>query len=402
MTRIIAVMLMVTLPLCALAEGAPATAEEPEELGEDVHAVLVRAYWPDQDLSNTFYRIYEDENLRELVDVFPATGRDGTGFVVLPPGTYYVMAVVDIGGTERPEPGDGIGFYGVEEISAAARPQPLEVGEDGMDSIVIPILVRLNQEMRMEPLEWTQAHLRGTVTGTVEGLDGYDAIVAVLPLGDHGQSFAAPVAEDGRFEVEAQPGTCLVVAMVDVDGDGRLSDDDPIGIAGSVDEPIEVAHDEEIDVGTLTLSTDAEVPEDIPAIISGRVTGAETFHEAIISVAIFTDSSMREEVVSLETVHSGRFAAVLEPGAYYLRTIVDRDGDGMIGIGDLLGFYGVTDLLGEETPAPLQVEADTFATDVDIPISGRINEEGMLSAWPGAGPEPNDAPENEADNAPGE
>lgn len=400
MTRIIAVMLAVTLPLCAFAQDAEAPVAQDQQVEGEAQAIFARAHWPGQDLSNTFYRVFADEGMRDLVDVFRAGGPDGGALLVLRPGTYWIMAVVDVGGTDRPDPGDGIGFYGVNEISAQARPSPLEVGDEAV-RIMIPILVRLNDEMRMEPLPWTQAHQSGTVTGTIVGLDGRAGVVALLPLMDDETAFAAPVDADGEFSLEAAPGSYRLVAAVDADGDCRLSEADPVGIAGSAEEPITVEADAETALDAIGLSA-GTVPEAVPPLIAGQITGAEAPEGAKLTVAFCTDAAMREQSFAVQALADGRFAAVVEPGTYYLRATVDLAGDGTLGAGDMLGFYGVTDLMSEERPAALEVGEDALLTEVIIPISARMDEDGRLSAWRGEAAPAEDAPETEAENAPGE
>ena len=57
-------------------------------------------------------------------------------------------------------------------------------------------------------------------------------------------------------------------------------------------------------------------------------------------------------------------------------------GDGALGPGDMLGFYGVADLMGGDTPQPLALVAGAVRADVTIAITARIGEDGRLTAYP--------------------
>lgn len=379
MRSITAAMLALVLPICAIAQYAPGVVEE-GRAQEGAQAILARAFWPGQDLSSAFYRIFADEEMRDLVEVARSGGPDGTAFLVLRPGTYWIMAVVDVNANDRPDAGDGIGFYGVNELSETARPAPLEVVEGKVDSIIIPILVKLNEELRMVPLPWAQATQRGTVSGKVAGLEGRAGVAALLPLVDDARPFVAPLEDDGGFVLAAPPGAYRLVIAVDGDGDGRLSQADPVGTVGSIEEPISVTADTEIETGVITVAPGA-VPEGLPTLIAGRLRGPELPDGARAIVAFFRDAEMSEQLFGVETGLDGRFAAAVEPGAYYLRATVDIAGDDVLGVGDMLGFFGVTDLMSEQIPAPLQVTEDALMMDVIIPITARINEEGRLSPW---------------------
>ncbi len=383
--------------LCQDQTDPPAPAEVPAgpQVQSPAQAMLVRARWPDQDLTNTAYRVFSDAAMRELVDVFPAGGPNGTALIVLRPGRYWINAVVDTNANGRPDAGDGLGWHGVHALSRSARPQPIEVSADTADTIVIPILVRLTEDGGMEPLPWAQALVRGTVVGTVAGAGDATVVVALLPVSEDGKLFVGLAGEDGAFSLEAAPGAYQLIAASDADGDGRLTDADPKALVQSGDAPVAIVAEQEVQVGTLSLVPCA-APPGVPPIVAGRITGVEPGEGAKISLALCTDAAMRQEAVALAADADGRFAATVEPGSYYLRATVDQAGDDMLGPGDMVGFYGVSDLLGGDTPQPLEVSENALHTDVTVAMSATIDEQGRLSAYRPA------QPEDEAEDAAGD
>ncbi len=132
----------------------------------------------------------------------------------------------------------------------------------------------------------------------------------------------------------------------------------------------------------------------MPALLAGRITGAEIPEGGRASVAFCTDAQLRNEAFSVAADADGRFAVVAEPGTYYVRVTVDRAADGELGAGDMLGFFGVADVLGGDEPAAVEVAQDTLRTDVEIAISAQIAEDGRLTAWPGEADAANDVPPN--------
>ena len=87
--------------------------------------VVVRATWPGQDVEQTTFYVYADAAMKDRRHVFPADAGRGTAVMLLGPGEYYVMAIVDVNANKKADAGDGFGFYGVHSVSAEARPQPL-------------------------------------------------------------------------------------------------------------------------------------------------------------------------------------------------------------------------------------------------------------------------------------
>ncbi|MGC9320252.1 MAG: hypothetical protein ACP5KN_19620 [Armatimonadota bacterium] len=355
-------------------------AEQPPAPQGEGELVIAQAVWPDQDLSNTVYRVFADQAMRQLVEAFPAGGATGAAGMVLDPGQYYLMAVVDANGNGVPDAGDGLGFYGVETLSSQARPQPLEVREGLVGTATVPILVRMTEGNRLEPLPWAVAMMRGTLSGTVTGSD-LPVVVALLPAAETGRVFAALAAGDGGFAVRAAPGMYRLVAIADADGDRQSSGGDLVAFRGwGEEDPVEVAADQDRAAGELALAGGSP-PEKLPPLVAGRVLHAETGEGGSITVSLCADQAMQTEVATLQAGADGRFAGTVQAATYYLRATVDQQSDDSLGPGDMLGFYGVSDLMAEERPQALSMTPHALITDVTIPITARINEEGRLTAY---------------------
>ncbi|MEA3401509.1 MAG: hypothetical protein U9R79_09750 [Armatimonadota bacterium] len=355
-------------------------AEEPPAPQGEGELVIARAVWPDHDLSNTVYRVFSDQAMKQLVDAFPAGGAGGAAGMVLDPGDYYLMAVVDANGNGVPDAGDGLGFYGVETLSSQARPQPLQVREGFVGTATVPILVRMTEGNQLEALPWAVAMTRGTLSGTVTGSE-LPVVVALLPVAEDGRAFAALAAEDGSFSVTAAPGVYRVIAVADGDEDQHASDGDLVALRGwGEEDPAEVVADEDLPVGELALAAGAP-PEELPPLVAGRVLHAGLDEGGSITVAFCAEQAMQREVATLRATADGRFAGTVEPATYYLRATVDQRSDDALGPGDMLGFYGVSDLMTERRPQALSLTTNALITGITIPITARISEEGSLTAY---------------------
>ncbi len=374
---------------------------ESEAQGEG-QVVMMTARWPGRDdMSNTAFRVFSDQALTELVDVFPAGGAGGSAIMALRPGEYYVMAVVDANGNGQADPGDGFGFYGVTDLSPESRPQPLVVRDDAINAGRITILMTIGEDGRLVPIAEAIAAADGYVAGSVVGAAA-PLFILLVPVDEAGHPVAVLADEDGAWRATASPGQYRLCALSDANADGILGAGDPIALIGfGEDEPLTVKPGEELAVTPPALSPAAEPPAGIPPVCAGRVTGITPPEGAIIQVAFCTDAALRRQAFAVAADASGRFVAAAAPGAYYLRATVDQAGDGTLGAGDMLGFYGVADLMGGDTPQPLAMVAGALRTDVTIAITARIGEDGRLTTYTAPDPDTT-APGDAAEDAAGE
>jgi len=306
--------------------------------------------------------------------------------------------VVDVNGNDRADAGDGFGFHGVNDLSSQTRPQPLTVRADALNAAVIRILMTRGEDGRLVPIPAALAATDGFVAGTVTGAQG-PVVIVLVPAADGGHAVAAIAADDGSFRVAAKPGQYRLCAVSDLTGDGILGAGDLVATRGwGDDEPLGLTPAGELGLSELALTAVEQPPAGVPPIVVGRVTGVQVEGDATIQVAFCTDEALRQEAFSVAADAAGRFVAAPEPGTYYLRATVDQTGDGVLGVGDMLGFYGVEDLLGQDTPQPLALVAGVLRTDADIAISARMDEDGRLETYTA----PEDADTNAPGNEPGE
>jgi len=387
MKQAIAIVLAIAaLPALGLCQVDEAPAQPPADDGDaQGQVVIMRAIWPGADLTNTSFRVFDDKQMRQLVDIFPAP--DGTAMAVLRPGEYYVMAVVDANGNNQVDAGDGFGFNGVSDLSGASQPSPATVEANALNQVTIPILMTRHEDGRLVPLPSALQATTGTLTGKVEGISGAGkpTLLVALPVGMQTRPVVTPVGADGAFTLQVPAGGHMLVAIADSDDSGTVTPADLIATAGTSDAPISVEADGSKALAeTLTPTRDCAAPEGLPALVAGRITGAEIPEGGRASVAFCSDQSMRNEAFSVATDSEGRYAAVADPGIYYARVTIDAAADGALGVGDMLGFYGVDNLLAGGVPVGVKVTEDALLTNVDIAVTARINEDGRLSSWPPA------------------
>ncbi len=377
----------------AEATAAPAQPAEGADQG-DGQVVLLNVTWPGADLSNTAFRVFSDRRMRRPVDVFPAPA--GSALAVLRPGEYYVMAIVDVNGNNLVDAGDGFGFYGVSDLSGNSQPEPLKVAADQLNTAAITILMTRGGDGRLIPLPSALEHTTGRITGSLLGVGGASkpTLLLALPIGMQTRPVVAVVGEDGSFDLQVPAGRHRLIALADADGGGTATPGDLVATAGAADAPITVEADAETTVAPIAVSGETALPEGLPPLVAGQITGAEIPEGGTAAVAFCTDASLRNEAFSVVAGPDGRFAAVPQPGTYYLRVTIDEAGDGALGVGDMLGFYGVTDLLGGETPVAVSVGADALRADLNVPISACINEDGRLGAVTPRGEAATTAPGN--------
>ncbi|MGI5819371.1 MAG: hypothetical protein ACOX9R_14885 [Armatimonadota bacterium] len=375
------------------APAQPPAGDADQDRGQ---VVVMRAVWPGGDLSNTSFRLFGDREMRVLMDILPAP--DGEAMILLQPGEYFVMAVVDANGNNEVDAGDGFGFHGVTDLDAASQPMPLRVEEGQANLATISILMVLAEDGRLVPLPSAVERTVGTLQGSFQKGEGADTtrtrLLVVLPAADGARPIVHAIGPY-EFELQVPPGAHRIAVIVDEDGSGTLTAGDLAALRGfGDDEPVPVDPGGTTVIGPLTLAPLGEAPEGIPPLIAGVVTGAQIPEGGRASVAFCTDPALRDEAFSLATDPAGLFAAVVAPGTYYLRVTIDAAGDGALGPGDMLGFFGVDDLRGEARPAPLEVTEDALHTNINVPISARMDEDGRLSAWPAADDAAGDAAEN--------
>lgn len=109
-----------------------------------------------------------------------------------------------------------------------------------------------------------------------------------------------------------------------------------------------------------------EQPQKAMALLLGQVSwpGVTWFPGGHVTLA--RDQHFSQVVATLPLGNNGRFAEVIEPGMYYLRAVVDLDGNGKVSPGDGLGFYGADDPSKKPEPIDLSAESELDLTVIRV------------------------------------
>jgi len=399
--------------------GGTAGAQD-EDLGVPVVGMIV---WPGADLSHAAIKVFQDAGLRKLVDEFPAAEEGGLAVLALPPGTYYLMAVVDANGNNQLDAGDGVGFYGVTDLTdPQQRPQPYVVRGNATDApaVSIPIVAVRDEAGKLRaiaatvtappPVEGGSEGPPEPGTPPEEGLIGgrvtrpadltCPLFVLLVPSEGAGEPLAAPIGTDDSFALVPSPGKYRLYVVGDANGNRRLDAGDPVGMYGvddwaQVAEPLPVlaiaagagAQGLRVDVagvlgegdGVLPRGATAEQPPaaarlalgDLPALMAGRVAIPEG-NEAAATVLVFRDVGLTQLVARAVCAPDGGYALAVPPGTCYLMAALDTVADGRIGPGDTIGFYGIEAAEPNAAPPPVTLGPAGLRSDLDIALTMQI------------------------------
>lgn len=382
--------------------------------------VLGRVVWPDHDLSNAQVRVYADAERTKLVDAFPSGGASGALLLALNPGTYYLMAFVDVDGDGKPGPGDGIGFYGVTDVESRPRPFVVDPGSDAL-TVLIPIAFKIAPDGRsLEPvpvrLPAPYAAERDTpISGRVTGGTGLDneRFVLLIPLAAHSPPRAALIGPEGTFRLEAVPGSYYLIAIENLGPDDAIGRGDLIGVPhyepamGSSLPTLRAGEGETLE--GIVISLDWALAGDgrlrsgdgsvlgprlniggLPAIVAGVVT---RFGEPVpgVHVRAYADEELSELHYSTATDERGRFCLGMRPQGYYVVAMRDVDGDGTTGPGDELGFFGIDHERLSARPERLALRPGEVHLEGNIPLVMVVDDDNRpVPLTAPAGPEATD------------
>ena len=403
-TRALTVLLMVVAPAACMGQaGFP-----PPVMGQIV--------WPEQDLSTGIVRIYKDAQFKTLVDQFGTGGEKGVFALIIDPGEYYLMALVDFNQNKEIDAGDGLGYYGVTAFGSEEKPKPLKItGKSVIGNVMIPIVARfeLGEDGRPHPVGIANAGtidiaptgLPATVSGRITEAE-VDAPIILMALDSttrHPEAVARITAAKPEFKFEASPGDYYICAFADVSADGLVGGGDLMGSIDVADwsdrleslPVIKLADSAEI--ADLEIALNGKIGDDYyigpegaegrlkldPALLPAIVAGAVRHPAAGVldtQIRITNDPGMGTPVASVQCERGpGTFICALPPGEYYLTAIVDENPDGEFGPGDTLGFYGVAGL-GGGAPAPVRLDAGSISDGLDITIVMKIGPDGRPEA----------------------
>ena len=379
-----------------LACALPLAAQEPNP---NDCLIMVGLVWPDHDLSTAQVRVFRDARRQDLVEAFPAVDATGKVLLTLAPGTYYLTALVDLNNNGKLDAGDGLGFHGVMDPNTD-QPQPLEV-KAKLSALRIPISLVMREDGKLAPTSVKLAapetpppvkecRVAGTVSG---GSPGKAQVVLLVAKSPRGPSYAALPAAEGGFSVTVLAGEYYIFAAEDTNGTEGLGPGDLFAVHGY---GAEMGHDfptvkveqdtadipltlqwRVSDTGLLkSLDDTVEGPQvalqTLPAVLIGSIANVPEGSKAIVSAC--TDSRFGGEVDTAST-SDGRFVLSLGAGVYFLNVMSVRNPDGVTrAAGDLVGFYGVSDLRLAHGPQPVALRPGELRV-VEIRLVARLDEQ---------------------------
>lgn len=318
----------------------------------------------------------------------------GTWKLNLPPGKYYLMAIVDNNGTNRLDTGDGFGFYGVENMRKRGEfPEPVLVSSNKFtENIGITITAAYQQSNRMNADN--SSLLTGKVSlpgGTLAHVEVYADASLVNPIA------SGETATDGTFNIALPPGEYYVIVNLDADQNGKYSEGDGLGGYGTLDitttppTPVRLRAGENLNIELLLSARyDANghlhaTPPGIEAhidqgSISGRITwdGNHTLQHGILTLS-YTPEFSEPIAMPVSVDEAGHYQVNVLPGIYYVMAVMDANEDGKTGITDGVGIYG-TRYPARGTPAAISVFPGETTPHINIEIlASYIDEEGNMA-----------------------
>ena len=335
---------------------------------------------------------------------------DGSFTLSLPPGKYYLMAIIDSDNTHLFDAGDALGIYGVTDLrESQAFPQPVLVkpnqfvsdlqivitGKQTMSGQVVPMD---GSEMEVDLAGTATAQLTGKVRWTGQSFKG-GVIQASREAALFKEGYQTRVSEDGKFNLQLPPGDYYLIANVDVDGDDGYSLGDGLGGYGTADITTDPPSALTVTAGpnpeiTIFVSARYNADGQLEAIAagaidlsqdnSGGISGqiqwdGKVFKEGILSISETPD--FRSPVaISLNLEDDGRYEVAIPPGDYYVMAVVDLDGDRKSGLQDGVGIYGTRHPVRSKDLQRVSVFSDYITPHINIEISAMyIDVEGTIA-----------------------
>ena len=369
---------------------------------------------------------YTDLSWKYRAGIAPVAS-SGDWALNLAPGKYYLMAILDNNGTNSLDAGDNFGFYGVENMRGrGAIPQPVLVSANKFtENLAIAITATYDAVRKNERYQaMLAAGVPITVTGTVS--PSQSAPVRIHAYAD--TAFVTPLAsaetdESGTFRFKLPPGDYYLIATLDADENGRYSEGDGLGGYGTMDitaqRPTALVLSEgeserAVDI-LISARYDAkgQLHAELPGIetdieqggIAGRITfdGKPPVSGRASRARLLKNAEVQDVTTSLRTevqgvlslaytpdfqspvpmpimlTDAGTYHVNVLPGRYYVMAVIDRNGDGNIGIADGVGLYGTRfPVRGEPTPVIVYPGRTTSHIDIEM-FATYIDEKGTMA-----------------------
>ncbi len=317
----------------------------------------------------------------------------GTWTLNLPPGKYYLMAIIDNNNTNKLDAGDNFGFYGVENMRRRGEfPEPVLISPNKFTED-IGITITATYQQRKKTQEKNSSLLTGKVSlpeNTSARVEVYADPTLVSPIA------SGETAAGGTFNILLPPGEYYVIVNLDADKDGKYSEGDGLGAYGTVDittqppAPITLNADEKRNIELLISArydADGHLHATPPGIethieqgdIAGRITwDGHPIQRGILTVSYTPDFSA-PVAMPISITGNGNYQVSVLPGIYYVMAIMDANDDGKTGITDGVGIYGTRyPTRGEPTAVSVFPGQTTSHIDIDI-LASYIDAEGNMA-----------------------
>ncbi|MCD6351962.1 MAG: hypothetical protein J7M26_07575, partial [Armatimonadetes bacterium] len=215
-------------PVQAAEEQTPQTpaADEPPEAKQPAVLLFGQIAWPGVSwFGGGNVALCRDDHFRQTVAVVPIH-TNGRFAQMVPPGTYYLRAVVDLNGDGKVGPDDGLGFYGVEDPSD--RPKALELQPEGdAELTVIRVIFQFGPDMKLVRAKTGLRAVLCTAVGQVKTPQPGPTYVVLWSTTSDWFGYVFRVGQDGPFELKVPPGPYALMAFCDANGDATLDVAEP-------------------------------------------------------------------------------------------------------------------------------------------------------------------------------
>jgi hypothetical protein len=203
--------------------------------------------WPNHKFRNAILFVYSDPSWNNRIAQTDVS-ETGEYEVAVPPGRYYILAVIDENETNLLDVGDKFGVLGitrfgmfpkavkVDKDSIATDKNILIIGQMGISGQLVPL--EEAAKGTPTPAETMAPRDKVVLSGSVvwPGHDFSSGIVQAY--GDPSMTVAvaqARTGDEGSFQLAVPVGDYYIIAGIDSDGDGKYTKGDGIGAYGVTD-----------------------------------------------------------------------------------------------------------------------------------------------------------------------
>ena len=379
-----------------------------------------KVIWDGQDLSQTTVQVYTDQNLKNLYTGVTQLN-SGEFEVRVEPGSYYLVAFVDLNRSGKFDTGDGMGIVGITNWDDSNQQKQIVKVTDqqiirGIDIIITARMQALDgqgqivslSDYQEDPLEQFKSALEMVASGirgqlTYEGQESLtNALVfAYTDLSWKYRAGETRVAADGSFTLNLLPGKYYLMAIIDKNNTNLFDSGDALGIyditnlhdSKAFPQPVLVRPNQFVSDLHITITGQqaqsghvvpmaesagqVDLDDTVTAQVSGKVRWTGKSLKGTV-IQVFREATLLKEVHQVAVTEDGKFSLQLPSGDYYLIANIDADNNGKYSSGDGLGGYGTADIT-TTPPSALTLVTGTNP-EITIFVSARYNADGQLEA----------------------